>query len=273
MYYLYKKAKNLGLPKFAYNFKNFAEFYEVAPVLEVPLIGSYNIRVKSDEFKDIIRFIETSGSYQLLQVYIEVSETLLEYLRLARPTASFLSSASSYETFKELVSSYEILFAHKCLDVMYFAIGHSFEEMDEALQTLKNAYPKNTEITKEHISRLFLVDDKIYPRSVLIMYLRLDRGRDKTLEKCINHFGNDIVYYSMRKTVRKFLDSKIKYMKTGNAPYLIKTLPTNNLIHMIRCLDYENERFRDIRTLLTLYEKGVSVNDFIQERTSAFADA
>ena len=273
MYYLYKKTRNLALPRFAYNFKNFNEFYEVAPLLEVPLIGVYNIRVKSDDFKEISNFIDTSATYQLLQIYIEVSEALLDDIRLSKPKASFMSTASSYEIFKELVASYGVLFAPKCLDIMYWSIGHTYEDMDEALQLIKSTYTKNTGITKEDISKLFVIDDKIYPRSVLLMYIRLDRGRESALSKCVDCFGNDIVYYSMRKTVRKLLDEKIKYMKTGNGSKLIKSLPINNLVHMIRCLDYENEKYKDIKTILRLYEKGESVYDFIQERASSYVDA
>lgn len=263
MYYLYKKTRNLTLPKFAYSFKNFTEFYEVAPILEVPLIDTYNVRVKSDDYKEIVKFIDIASNYGLLQVYIEVSESLLEYIQLAKPRASLISEATAYDIYKELVGKYGILFEHKCLDVLYYAIDHTYEDMEDAMLLIKQTYG-NTLITREKIERLFLVDDKVYPRSVLIGYLRFDRGFESRLDRCLNQFGNDIVYYSMRKTARKLLEDKINYMKTGKGSYLIKTIPTNNLINMVRCLDYENNKFKDVRTILHLYQRGESIYDFVQ---------
>jgi hypothetical protein len=272
VYYLYKKSKSTELPEFQYIFKKFEDFYEIAKLLEVPLIGAYYIKVKSDSYKDIINFIDCSESYSTLVVYIEVSESLLNYITLQKPSVQLLESKSNYEVFKELVSKYGILFKKNCLRTMYFAIGHSYGEMDEALELLQRTFPDVSPITENEISRLFVVDNISYPRSVVIMFLRLDRGRYTNLNKCIDYFGNDMVLYSMRKTARKFLDEKTKYLKTGQGSKLITLLPYMNIVRLCYALDYGRERFMDIRTILSLYEKGEYIYDTLQRRTVSYTD-
>lgn len=273
MYYLYKKSKGASLPNFTYTFGKFEDFYEVAKVLEVPFVDSYYIRVKSDSYKDIMHFIDTNKMYKHLVVYIEVSETLLNYIQLQKPGVCLLESQSNYDIFKELVSKYNILFAKGCIQLMYFAIEHSYSEMREALELLKATFPDKSPITEKEISSLFIVDNLIYPRSVCIMWLRLDRGRKGNLKKCIDYFGNDLVLFSMRKNVKAFLDEKTKYLKTGKGSGLIKTIPANNIVRLYRALYLERRGFMDITEILSLYEKGVTVNDYLQERSVPFTDA
>lgn len=272
MYYLYKKTKSTELPKFDYSFTKFEEFYEIAHLIEVPLIGSYYIRIKSDSYQDIMQFIEVEGRYSVLVIYIEVGESLLNYISLHKPTVSLLESKSNYEVYKGLVSKYGILFAKNAMRTMYFAIGHSYAEMDEALELVQRTFAGVSPITEKEISKLFVIDDVIYPRNVLIMFLRLDRGRYGQLDKCINYFGNDLVLYSMRKSARAFLKDKIKYLKTGQGNGLIKILSYKNIIRMCIALDYRRGKFMDIRTILNQYEKGEYVNDTLQKRTLSLTD-
>ena len=273
MYYLYKKSKSATLPKFSYTFGKFSDFYEIAKLLEVPFFDAYYIRVKSDSYKDILQFIDTHENYPTIVVYIEVSETLLDYIRLQRPGVSLLDSKSNYEVFCELVSKYNVLFARNCIRTMYFAIGHDYADMNEALELLTKTFPDVSPITEKEISELFIVDKLIYPRSVTIMYLRLDRGRKGNLKKCIDYFGNDLVLFTIRKNVIAFLDEKIKYLKTGKGSGLIKTIPTNNLVRLYNALCLNRCGFKDITLILSLYEKGVTVNDYLQKRTVSDSDA
>lgn len=272
MYYLYKKSKGVELPEFQYTFGKFEDFYEVAKMLSVPLVGVYYIRVKSDSYKDIIEFIEVSESYSTLVVYVEVSDSLLNYVILHKPEVQLLESKSNFEVFKELVSRYGILFKKGCVRTMYFAIGHSYSEMDEALEILQRTFPDVSPITENEISRLFVIDNMIYPRSVCIAYLRMDRGRKGNLDKCVEYFGNDLVLYSMRKTAKKFLQEKTRYLRTGQGTRLVQLLPYKNIVRMCLALDYMRDGFMDIKTIMELYEKGEYVHDTLQKRTVSLTD-
>lgn len=271
MYYLYKKTRNTELPEFMYSFGKFEDFYQVAKVLEVPVIGNYNIRIKSDSYNDIIEFIRQSDSYNTLIVYIEISESLLNYISLQLPNVSLLSSQSNYEVFTELITKYKILFNKGCIRLMYSAIEHTYTEMSEALELLQKTYPNQT-ITEKELSELFVVDNIIYPRNVCIMYLRLDRWRESKLRKCVEYFGNDLVFYSIRKNVNQFLKDKTKYLKTGKGSGIIKMLPTNNIVRMFYAVNSGRRGFKDIVTIMKLYEKGLVINDYLQERTISYTD-
>lgn len=272
MYYLFKKSKSSELPEFDYIFKSFADFYEIAKVLDVSIYGSYHIKVKTDSYKEVKQFVDSAESYRHLVVYIEVNDSLLSYIQLTSPGVSLLTSKSNFETFKELIQKHSILFDKNCIKLLYFAIGHSYAEMEEALTLIKTTYPDKSPIKEDDISKLFVIDKLVYPRSVCIMYLRLDRGRKRNLERSIEYFGNDIVLYAIRKNVRQLFDEKSKYLRTGQGSNLIKTIPLVNILNMLKCMDYERDGFKDIRTILTLYEKGVSINDFVQKRTLSPSD-
>lgn len=273
MYYLYKKSKKVQLPEFQYRFKGFDEFYELTKYIHVSIYGAYYVNIVSDDYDAIVQFINQSESYKSIFIYIEIDEALLNYLVLAKPGVSLLGGQSNYEMFKDLIGKHNVLFDKNVIDKVYYAIGHSYEEMEEALLLIKDTYPDSKVITLDQVSRLFVIETLIYPRSVLIMYLRLDRGRERDLDKCIENFGNDIVLYSMRKTLRKFLKEKIAYLKSGNGSYLIKTIPVTNLMNMLRVLDYERMGFMEIKTIMRLYEKGESIYDFVHGESNSCYDA
>lgn len=267
MYYLFKKSKNNVVPECDYTFKKFDEFYEIAKLLKIPIIGNYNILIKSDSYNEIMEFVECSNSYNHLVIYVEVNESLLDYITLHKPTVSLLGSKSNYEVFTELVSKYCILFDKGCIRTLYFAIGHTYEEMDEALELVSRTYTDKHIVTRDDLTKLFVIDELTYPRSVLISYLRLDYGRQFKLKRCIGHFGNDLTFYAMRKTCRSFLKDKTEYLKTGKGNNLIKTIPINNIVRMLNVLEYSNPGLKDVHTLLCLYEKGETVNDSLQKGT------
>lgn len=269
MYYLYKKSKQVQLPQFHYRFKRFDEFYDLANRMKISIFGVLYINIVSDDYEDIVNFIEVSEQYSGMIIYIEVNEALLGYIKLAKPYASMLSGQSNYEVYKTLVNKYSILFDKGIMDKVYFSIGHSYEEMDEAMLLIKDSYPNEVMITLEMATKIFVIEGLIYPRSVLISYLRLDRGRRNNLDKCVEYFGNDLVLYSMRKTMRKLLKEKISYLKSGKGSYLIKTIPVCNLIFMADVLDYNRHGFKEIKTIMALYEKGETINDFVHEGDTA----
>ena len=267
MYFLYKKSKKAVLPKFDYMLKNFNEFYDLAKVLDISFHGAYNINIKSDNYDDIIGFINMSESYRYLIVYIETNQTLIDYIALRKPDVSLKDSKSDFEIYKDLIAKYRILFDKKSISLLYGSIGHEYDEMESALSLIKTTFPNVRPVTEKELSQLFVLNDLIYPRQVCIYFLLFDRWRYSKLERCIEYFGNDLVLYSIRKTIRNLYDEKVKYLKTGAGSKLIKSLSINNILHMLRCMDYERDGFMDIRTILMMYEKGVSINDFVQERT------
>lgn len=273
MHYVYKKSKSATLPKFSYVFQKFSDFYELAATLTMSLVDYYYIQIKTDIFEEVNQFLKVADQYQNMVIYIEVSETLMDYLTLRRPQLSVLDSKNNFEIFEELVSKYEVLFEPKVMSSLYWAIGHSYSEMSEAMELLRETYGTKHPVSEDDLSKLFVIDRLVYPRRVLIMYLCMYRGRQSNLKKCIDHFGNNMVLYSMRKSARGFFKEKLKYLKTGKGNKLIQLLPINNLIWAMRILDYERRGFMDIYTLMDLYEKGVTVNDIISERTGIGTNA
>ena len=69
-----------------------------------------------------------------------------------------------------------------------------------------------------------------------------------------------------------FLKEKIKYLKTGKGNGLIKMLDADNIVRLLNCIDFNRGSFKDVTTILNLYEKGVTINDTLQKRTYSFTD-
>lgn len=273
MFYLYNKSKSLALPEFNYIFKGFKDFYELSQVLTVPLRGSYCINIVSDDYREISEFINVADTYSNFLIYIEVTDAMMKYVTLYHPKVKTVDSKSNFEVFKNLVEKYEVLFDKGAMRTLYFAVPHEYADMEEAVILMKQSFPSTYPIKDSDIARFYVVDTSTYPRTVLISYLRMDRFRRSKLRKSVDVFGNDLVLYSMRKNVRKMLEEYIIYLKTGNGSELIKTIPVQNIIMMYKALDLERRGFKDIVTILNLYERGETINDIISERTFSIANA
>lgn len=267
MYYVYKKMRGTVLPNFNYIFNKFSDFYPIANVLTAPVIGEYNICVKSDVYKDILEFIKMSGNYAGIKVWIEVSASTYDYIMLYNPTVSFLGSESSYDMYKRLVKKYNLLFDSDSIKVLYYNTPHTYEDLDEALQLIKQTYPNAGIITTDLIRQLFIIDDAVYPYQVLTMFLLMKRWRWARFEKCYERFGNDLMYYSVRKQARKICNNKLTYLKTGNGQDFIKKIPILNVIRLLNIFDYSENKLRDIRTVFCMYEKGAILDDTMEKRT------
>lgn len=263
MYYLFKKKTDNAVPRCTYNFNNFKDFYEVAPSLTRTIRGKYNIKVKTDSLSDLKEFISNEEKYNHMDVYIEVSDTLLHLIQLSRPGARKLSAQDNYEVWKELISKFRILFDTKCADILYWSTEHTYEKMYNTLSTLSKAYGYRV-ITKPMIEKYFILDETVYPRNVCISYLRMDRFRRSKLNKCLVSFGNDITFYSIRKNVRQLLNAKLVYLKTSKGTDLIKSLELGNIIKLNYAFENCPQGIRDVYIILNLYEKGAYINDYLQ---------
>lgn len=267
MYYLFNKKTDNAVPRCTYTFNNFGDFYNVAPSLTRTIRGKYKIKVKTDSLSELRTFIDNEGMYSHLDVYIEVSETLMNLIQLSKPGARKLSAQDNYEVWKDLISKFKLLFDTKCADMLYWSTEHSYEKMQSTLSTLSKAYGYRV-ITKPMIEKYFILDETVYPRNVCISYIRMDRFRRSKLTKCLASFGNDITFYAIRKNVRKLLDSKLVYLKTGRGSSLIKSLELENIIKLNYTFENCPQGIRDVYIILNLYEEGEYINDYLQQRTT-----
>ena len=273
MYYLSSKSTKVALPQFQYELKGFTDFYELTEVISVPLIGTYYIKIESDSYADIVDFLKVADNFKYLVIYIIVDESLLKYLRSRKPGITTLDTKSNYEIFEELVAKYKILFKHGCLMTMYNAIPHTYEDISACLLELKTVFPDVVEFNETHIGQLYPIDTNVYPRTVLLAFLKMDRGRWVKLNKSVELFGNDVVYYAMRKNMQKIVNNKIQYLKSGDGDFYSKLLPQLNIVKMAHLLLYSDRSIKDVRTLMKIYERGELINDIIRETTFTDIDA
>lgn len=264
MYYLYEKKTDNAVPRCTYSFNNFKDFYNIAPSLTRTIRGKYNIRVKTDSLSDLKEFINNEQTYGHLDVYIEISDTLMNLIQLSKPGARKLSAQDNYEVWKELISKFKILFDKRCADMLYWSTEHTYEKMHSTLSTLSKAYGYRV-ITKPMIEKYFILDETVFPRNVCISYIKMDRFRKGKLAKCLASFGNDITFYAIRKNVRQLLDAKLIYLKTGKGNSLVKSLELSNILKLSYAFESCPQGIRDVYIILNLYEKGDYIDAYIQQ--------
>lgn len=263
MYYLFNKKTDNSVPRCTYNFNNFKDFYDVASSLTRTIRGKYNIKVKTDSITELKEFISNETMYSHLDIYIEVSDTLMRLIQLSKPGARKLSAQDNYEVWKELITKFKLLFDTRCADMLYWSTEHTYEKMHNTLSTLSKAYGYKL-ITRPMIEKHFILDETVYPRNVCISYLRMDRFRKSKLNKCLLSFGNDIAFYAIRKNARKLLEDKLIYLKTGKGSGLVKSIPLENIVKLTYAFDNCPQGIRDVYIILNLYEKGAYINDYLQ---------
>lgn len=263
MYHLYVKSKSTVLPRINFTYSKLSEAIETMNTLTVSLSGAYVIKLKDLPYDDVMQLIKDATKYQHLDIYIEVSDSVLKYVKYSYPDVSILGSESYWDIFIDLVRRYSILLEKGGLEFLYRVLPRDYDYINDFLLQLKDKFG-DKQISIAEIKSNFVIDDLTYPRTVLIAYLTMSRWRASKLKKSINDFGQDLVLYAMRKNVRKLLEEKIMYYKTGTAPKYIKDIPYQNIVCMCNVLDYGRDGFKDIFLLLKLYERGVTVNDFIK---------
>lgn len=262
MYILQQKSKEKDSRTYDYVFKSFKLFYTIADLMTYKLNGRYCICIETEDVEGVAEFIGKAEQYSALDVYIYVPEQVLEKLQLNYPNAVFGKSVKMIEVFKELVSKYGVLFDKGVMYTLYNSIPHEISDMDAALRLIVQTYNVESEtITEKMLSKLFVLNKTVYPRTVLLSFLNMDRYRWSKLNKSVETIGNDIVFFAMRKNLKTFMEEKASYFKTGSAKPLIKSIDTRNLCLMYRCLYLENAGIQDVSLIMQLYEKGESVYD------------
>ena len=263
MYKLVPYKKSTVFPVCDYVFKTFEAFYKIADLLTVPLTGRYVICVITDKQDEITEFVKKQNLYEHLIVNIYAPATLINYMVMYNNRLKVDDKESPFDTFQELISKYNLLLEKNLISLFYASIEHDFSSMESAVRLTVNEFGKNTVVTEKMLGSLFILNKTVYPRQVLLSYLRCDRWRASKLKKCVESVGEQVAFYACRKNIKDIFDAKINYFKTGQATDLIKSLNTERVLLMYRILVVEPCSFKNLTISLNLYERGISQNDII----------
>ena len=266
MYTIVKTKRKTKIDGHDYVFKDFKSFYDLASTLTVPLIENrYSVAIKTDDTSSIKEFIENESRYASLMVYIYAPETVVDYLSLYNTGINIQDTVSTFDTFKELVKSKNLLFDKYVMQLLYSSIDHDYDSMDEATTKVLNEYGSQVSISEKMLSSIFVLNKVTYPRSVLVAYINMDRNRQSKLNRCLHDVGNDVALGAIVKNIKAFVEQKTEYFKTGKGSNFIKSLNTNNLNQLYRIFVVERNGLNDVCILFSLYERGLSAYDLIQK--------
>lgn len=248
-----------------YMFKDFNSFYQIANVITVPLVGKYSIGVTTDDVQAIKEFIAIESKYSALWVSIYVAENIIDNMTAYDVNLSVAERVKPFDVFKQLVHKRELLFEKKLMLTAYMSIEHTDEAMGQFVEELYQKFGSHNLITERMLSEIVILNKVVYPRTVLIEYLMLDRWREYKLRKCLDTVGNDVALGACIKNIKNLFNEKVSYYKTGKANNLVKVLSARRINLMYRVLVSERCGMTDLSILLKLYERGLSCYDFMEE--------
>lgn len=264
MYYLCDKTKSNIIPTYLdYEFSSFDDFYSTSKILTNKLIGTYTIKIVCEDLDAIKSFIKVSEEYNRMTIFILTSDTILQRVVLSQDNINMLSAKSSKKLWEELIVRTDVYFEKGVADKVFWNIDKKESVMSTVLLDLKEAYGRKI-ISFEDVLKVVSIEEIVYPKSVMYSYLMMDRFRASKLRKSVEVLGNDIVFYSIRKNIRKVYDEKAEYYRTGIGSDRIKQIPFKNIIKMLYAFTVLPKKFKDVTIILKLYEKGEYINDYIQ---------
>lgn len=251
--------KKIDWASLDFQFEHLEDFYEVAQNLTVPLFGKYKISVVIRNYEEIKDFKFNAEKYESLDIMLLCTKELLDYISLRDMEANIEDNLSMFTVFKEMIGRKQLLMEPNVVSVLYNSIGHTPEEMEEALMQIKMEYDEiGTNITVKMLEKMFIINDAIYPRTVAIEFINQRPYRWNTLDRLLKDWNNDLVVGSIVKNVKKFMEQKAAYYKSGDTNGLIRILNTKNLIWMYQVFVTDRTDINDIKLLFHLYENGIT---------------
>lgn len=259
-----KDLKGRDLTTFDYILDNFKSFYELADCITVPLSGKFELLIYCNSYKQALEFIDRENEFECFNVTIVLPDKqAISNIALAKPSARIGKGISMFEVFKQEIENRHLVIDKRAVSKLYASIGSSLEEMEEGLSILENTYGRFKLINLNDISKVITLKDLVYPRQVMVAYLTMHKYRKSKLNQAIESFGEDIVFYAIRKNIQKIMEERYQYLRTSIGSDLIKGISTKN-INLMYYLFYV--RYRDfpvnVRMILHLYENGFKEYDY-----------
>ena len=243
--------------EYDYSIKSLEELDELCNIIYKPIIGTYTISLTLSDLKDIKTLLYNKSRYEHLSIHVLLTEAKYKEVSLALPNEVLDEKISLFEYLKDGITKRHLIIKNKVLSLLYSSVDKSYEAIDEVLDLLASKYGKFSNITKDDLSKVIVIKDIVYPRTVLIEYINLGRYRKYKLEKCLSDISSEIVLASMIKNVKKLHEDKSKYLRTGVGKKYIRDLNTRNLNLMYYTLVIAKPyNINDICILLSLYERG-----------------
>lgn len=261
MYKLVKVKKSDRLLDFDYVFDNFNDFYAIADFLSYPLLGVYKIAIKSTKMEEISSFITNQDNYALFDTTIYTAQAIIDNLQAYDQTVRS-EEVSMYDVLIDMIKSKNLLFDKGAISAFYSSVEHTVEMMEEMLMQIIEEYGSETVITEKMLSSIMVVNKFIYPRAVLIAYLKMSYRRRDMLETSISQFGDSLVANAMKKNIKIIFKNKVDMIRTGKESKLLRSISMSNIVHMYNVLLYNN--FSEPRILMELYERK-DLNGLLQQ--------
>lgn len=246
--------------EYDYLLTSLSELEDVMKIIYKPILGVYHIGLTFTEMSDIKFLLNNRSRYNHLDIHLLLSESMYKKVSLAMPNSIQAEKSSIFDYLKEGISTRNLLISKKVVSLLYSSVGKSYEEIDDILDILYKQFGPFMQISAKDLSKYLVINTVVYPRTVLISYINLNRWRRTQLEKCLSDISPEIVTAAMIKNVKKLHEQKSKYLSSGLGTKFIKELNTKNLNLMYYHLVSNKPRnLNDIVLLLELYERGLSV--------------
>ncbi len=244
--------------------KSLDELNNLLKILYKPILGVYSIVIECNDLVEPKFILNNKNKYNHINLKILLSPNKYKKLCLAMPNQIEEVNITLFQYLKEGIQNKNLIIKPNLVSLIYKSINKSKEEIDYVLDKLYEEYGSYVYITEKDLSNVIVLNKIVYPRTVLIDYINLNRYRKENIEKCISTINQDIILGSMIKNIKKLRKDKYKYLSSGIGDKFIKTLNTRNMnllyYTLMLCVD---KNVKDVIVILELYERGLNLNDFL----------
>lgn len=243
--------------QYDYKVDSLDKLHELMDVIYKPIIGAYVVVFDVSRMRDAKTVLQYRSKYNHLDLILHMPEKVYKELLLASPNLSDLRKGSSpFEYLKDGITSRLLLIETRAVSKLYASIGHSTEEIDDALDLLESKFGTGIYIRIDDIAKHISISDVVYPRTVVLAYISKLRWRKSLLTKCLSTINKDVVLAAMIKNLKALHKAKSEYLRTGVGQEYIKKLNTRNLnmLYYTFCV-WKPYNFNDVVVLLEIYEE------------------
>lgn len=248
---------------FDYVFNNLEDFYETTKFIYKPILADrYSIQLNLSNINDIKSIILNEVNYSHFDIIILTTKDILKRLQLMTPNNEAVKELSAWDYYNLGIQRRGLLFHKDLTYALYTSLDKSFKEIDDALDFIQSITHPLQEITIEFVEPYYPITNIVYPRNVLVQFIKMGEWRWHLLKKSISQVGADIVLNATIKQIQAIHHQKCRYLKGKIENDSIVTLNTDN-INLLYYIFYLKKCYgiRDITILYNIYERKL-YNDF-----------
>lgn len=218
---LVKYQAGQSIPDVDYVLEKTDKLFDIINILTPKFQGRWEFVLIDPTIKVVKTILEDQMLPDWIDIYIYTSQKKIDELVLEYPNL-MPKKVSRKEMFDELIAELHCIIDKRAYQAIFQALGDNPEECRKVLTKL-DAEATNGRITLKQVQHTINYTKRIYASDVLVAFLIQDRRRWDHYYKLLDTLGPTVMYYALKKQVKKLLLSKEDYLQNKDVKlYVVK---------------------------------------------------